>query len=78
MRIINNLEQAQKLFLGKNRRSDNKHKDDSISETVQKILDQVFTQGDVALINLSKKYDGILLEQIEISQSLIEQSIKRK
>lgn len=76
MRIINNLEQAQKLFLGKNRRSDNKHKDDSISETVQKILDQVFTQGDVALINLSKKYDGILLEQIEISHSLINQSIK--
>ena len=76
MRIINNLDQAQKLFLGKNRRSDNKHKDESVSETVQKILDQVFTQGDLALINLSEKYDGILLEQIEISESLIEQSIK--
>ncbi len=76
MRIINNLDHAQKLFLGKNRRSQNKHKDKSISETVQTILNQVFSQGDTALINLSKKYDGISLEQINIPQSLIDESIK--
>ena len=76
MRIINNLDHAQKLFLGKNRRSQNEHKDKSISETVQTILNQVFSQGDTALINLSKKYDGISLEQINIPQSLIDESIK--
>ncbi|MFL2745834.1 MAG: hypothetical protein ACJ0A9_00685 [Dehalococcoidia bacterium] len=55
MRIINNLDHAHKLFLGKNRRSQNEHSDKSISETVHTILNQVFTQGDNALINLSKK-----------------------
>ena len=75
MRIITNISEAKNLFLGKNRTSYNKQKQLTLQETVKNIIDQVITEGDIALINLTKKYDQVKLENIKISESIIKQSI---
>lgn len=76
MRIISNLDQAHKLFLGQNRRSNSDQQNESVFNSVKNILHQVSIQGDKALIHFTKTFDGISLNQIEISKSVIQQSIQ--
>jgi len=76
LRIIRNLDRAQKLFLGQNRRSNSDQENESLFNSVKNILHQVSNQGDKALIHFTKTYDGVSLDQIEISKSLIQRSIQ--
>ena len=48
---------------------------DSLSSTVAELIEKVKTQGDSAIIELTKKFDGVELEQVALPNSLKQSSL---
>jgi histidinol dehydrogenase len=90
MRIIRDLETAKTLLLGrstvefaealpgvKQRIREIFDQDMSPAEAVRRIIDEVRSKGDHALLDFSRKIDGLVLAQLEVTKGEIAESYKK-
>ena len=79
MRTIKGFDQAKPLLTRESPQVDPllSSKRDSTKETVRKIVEQVRTRGDKALLSYTKEFDGAKLKSLEVSKSEISEAYKK-